>query len=90
MGYAQSIRKKKPRTFRRKRLPKGIGYALGDSGSKRDRLRDNAVSIIRINGDRGPVLGVGGEGDGEELSEEIHWNVCLEMEGGLTDAIKLF
>jgi|SRR6266403_1691822 len=73
MGYTQSIRKKrKPKTFRRECLPKGIGFALGDGGSKRDRLRDNAVPIICINGDRGPVLGVGGKGDGEELSEEIH------------------
>jgi len=90
MGYAQCIRKKrKPKTFRRECVPKGIEFALGDRGSKRDRLRDNTVSIICINnGGRGPVLGVGGEGDGDELSEGIHWNVCLE--GGLTDAMKLF
>ncbi len=81
MGYAQCIRKKrKPKTFRRECVPKGIEFALGDRGSKRDRLRDNAastISISMINGDRRPVLGVGGEGDGEELSEEIHWNDCL-------------
>ena len=65
-----------------------------DGDQNRDHLRDNAATAAAlscINGGGGLGLGLGlGSvgGDGEELSEEIHWCGCVVC--GLTDAMKLF
>jgi hypothetical protein len=64
-----------------------------DGGQKQDHLRNNAAtsSTSCINGSGWGGLGlggVGGDGHGEEVCEEIHWYgyvVC-----GLTDAMELF
>ena len=61
-----------------------------DGGQKRDHLRNNAAtSSVCINGNGGDRFGLGGVGgDGEEVSEGIHWCDCVVC--GLTDAMELF
>jgi hypothetical protein len=63
-----------------------------DGSQNRDHLGNNAATAAAsscINGSgRGGISLGGGGGDGEELSEEIHWCDCVAC--GWTDAMKLF
>ena len=59
-----------------------------DGGQNKDHLCNDAASSSCIDGSgRGGLVLGGVGGDGEEVSEEIHW--CDSVVCGLTDAIEL-
>ncbi len=68
-----------------------LGELSHEGGQKRDHLRNDAATSAAscINGSRWGGLGLGGVGgDGEEVSEGIHWCDCVVC--GLTEAMELF